>query len=267
MFRLATSYEELLRDPTGLWMPADNGLFWCHSRSLCGMAIWGRPRASDVRALTRMMDGYRNMEPRFDVLQDASAVDGIDPEALELLLEWLRRNPQILRDHVRRRVGVIPPGVQGLALAGIAPALAIDGKVSILTDAREGFRLLLPEGGDELHDEVQRLIEQVSGVNRLVLALRRVLADSRGAIDLTTAAERLGVSVRSLQRQLAGAGLSFRAEQADARFRAADELLRGDDKLAAVAASLGLSEDGLTELIRARTGLTAGELRRRLREP
>jgi AraC-like DNA-binding protein len=260
------SHDELVRDPVGRWLPTGSGLVWCHSPTLCGMAVWERPRAAEVRTLLRVFDGYRALAPRFDVMQDASGVEGIDLDALGALFDWLQGNRHILRDHVRRRIGVIPPGVAGLALAGIAPVLALEMPVTIVTAAREGFRELLPEGGDQLHDEVERLIAQVRSISPLVLALRRVLAETGGALDLPGAARRLGVSVRSLQRELAGAGLAFRTEQADARFRAAEELLRGGDKLAAVAARLGLSDDGLTKLIRARTGLTPGDLRRRLRE-
>jgi AraC-like DNA-binding protein len=203
--------------------------------------------------------------PRFDVLQDASGVEGIDLDGLAVVFDWLREYGHILRDHVRRRIGIIPPGLAGLALAGIAPVMELKSPVTILTDVREAFHQLLPEGGDALHDEVQGLILQVRAISPLVLGLRRALAETSGALDLPGAARRLGVSVRSLQRELAAAGLAFRTEQADARFRAAEELLRGDDKLAAVAARLGLSDDGLTKLVRARTGLTPGDLRRRLR--
>jgi AraC-like DNA-binding protein len=73
------------------------------------------------------------------------------------------------------------------------------------------------------------------------------------------------MSTRSLQRQLWQAGVSFRDEQAAARFRCAEEMLRTDDKVSAIAAQLGLSAQGLTQLTRARTGLTPAELRRRLR--
>jgi len=263
--RPCSSHEELLHDPVGRWMPTGSALFWCHSAELCGMAVWGRPNAADARSLMRVFDGHRHLAPRFDVLQDASAMEQIDPEALAVLLDWLRDNPHVLRDHVRERIGVIPPGVDGLTLAGIAPVLSLVSPVTILTDPRDAFVKLLPDGGEALHREVEQLVEQARGLAPAVVALRRVLAAERGALGLAAAAARIGVSARSLQRQLAAAGLSFRAVQAEARFHAAEELLRGDDKLVAVAASLGLSEDGLTQLVRARTGLTPGELRRRLR--
>ena len=50
-----------------------------------------------------------------------------------------------------------------------------------------------------------------------------------------------------------------------ARFRVAEQLLGGEDKIAAVASRLGLTEAGLTGLVRARTGMTPGELRQKLR--
>jgi AraC-like DNA-binding protein len=160
---------------------------------------------------------------------------------------------------------VIPAGLPGLALAGISPSLGITDPVILLREAREAFALLLPDGGEALQAEIAALVAAERGVAPLVLALRRELAAAHGSLDLAAAARRLGLSPRSLQRALAQEGASFRTEQADARFRAAEELLRGDDQLAAVAARVGLSEDGLALLVRARTGLTPAELRRRLR--
>jgi AraC-like DNA-binding protein len=260
-----SDHEELFRDPVGRWMPTGNGLFWCHSTTLCGMAVWGRPGPAETLVLLRILEGYRRLAPRFDVLQDASAVDAIDLEALAVLLAWIREHEHVLRDHVRTRIAVIPPGVAGLALASIAPALALGAPVSIVTDVRHAFETLLPDGAAALHDDVQRLIAATRGVTPIVLALRRALGEARGDLDLPMVARQLGTSVRSLQRQLAEAGVTFRIEQADARFRAAQEFLRTDEKLAAVASRVGLSEDGLNELVRARTGMTSGELRRRLR--
>jgi AraC-like DNA-binding protein len=208
-----------------------------------------------------ILDGHRALAPRFDVLQDAGAVEGLDPEALAIVIEWLRRSKAIFTDRVRTRAGVLPPGVSGLALAGLAPWLALGSPLEIFASRREAMVHL--GAAPALCDEVDALVERARGLPEIVIALRHVLAEARGAIDVATAAQRLGVAVRSLQRQLAGAGRSFRGEQADARFAAAEALLAGDDKLAAIAARLGLSEDGLTELVRARTGLTPGELRRR----
>lgn len=257
--------QELLSAPIQRWCLVGGGIVWCHSLTLCGAAVWGQPGPAEARELMELFGHYGILAPRFDVLLDGSAVDTIDHHALAITVAWLQGRVSELEARIRARVGVIPRGLTGFALAGISPAVGIADPVRVVTDARDGFRHLLPDGGDALCDEVTALIAQARGVSAPVLALRRLLAESYGAIDLAAAARGVGLSTRSLQRELGSAGLSFRSEQADARFRAAEELLRSDDKLATVAAHLGLSEDGLTTFVRARTGLTAGELRRRLR--
>ncbi len=257
--------HEMFRAPTGKWLTTGHTVLWVASPMLCGMAVWGRQGMAETREMLAVFDGYQLLAPQFDALMDASAVEGLELDALGLVLDWLRRNPAVLDTHIRHRVGVIPSGVQGLALAGLTTMIGVQAPVTIINDARAGFRQLAPDDGDALHDEVAALVAQCRGIPPQLLALRRVLATHLGAIDLTGAARELGVSSRSLQRLLADSGGSFRAEQADARFRAASELLDSDDKLAVVAARLGLSEDGLTLLVRGRTGLTPAELRKRIR--
>lgn len=258
------SLDELFRDPVRRYLPLSNALFWCYSPTTCGFAVWGRPGVAETRALLRVLDGYERLAPRFDLVQDGRGVEAIDPDALNELMQWLTRNASVLRERVRQRVAVLPPGVPGLALAGLQPVLDLDSPLVIETDAREAFRRLLPLHGDALFEEVEALVHRVRGVAPIVLEVRKLLAEMRGAIDLPEVARRLGLSSRSLQRQLQHAGVAFRSEQANARFRAAEELLRGDDKIAVVAAQLGLSQTGLNQLTYARAGLTPGELRRRL---
>lgn len=265
MLTQCANRHELFPDSSGKWLTTGHTVIWGASPTLCGLAVWGRPDAAETREMLAVFDGYRHLAPQFDVLMDASAVEGLELETLGIVLDWLRCNPIVLAEHVRHRVGVIPRGVAGLALAGLTTAIGIQAPVTVLDDARAGFRQLLPDVGDALCDEIAGLVAACQGVPPQLLALRRVLASHHGALDLAGAARELGVSSRSLQRVVADAGSSFRAEQADARFRAANELLDSDDKLAVVASRLGLSEDGLALLVRGRTGLTPAELRKKLR--
>lgn len=262
--RACATPEELFRDPVRRWLSLSNALIWCYSPTLCGFAVWGRPGVAETRAILRVLDGYEHLAPRFDLVQDGRGVEAIDPDALHELTQWLTRNSAIVRDRVRQRVAMLPPGVPGFALAGLQPVLDLDCPLSIETDPRAAFRRLLPLRGDALFEEVEALVHRARGVTPIVLEVRKLLAEMRGAIDLPEVARRLGLSSRSLQRQLHHAGVAFRTEQAEARFRAAEELLRGDDKIAVVAAQLGLSQTGLNQLTYARAGITPGELRRRL---
>jgi AraC-like DNA-binding protein len=97
--------------------------------------------------------------------------------------------------------------------------------------------------------------------------LRSLLRAHDGKLTVEEAARLLGRSTRSLQRELeAVSATSFRDEQARARMAAVAELLAAsDDKIAAIAARVGLSAAGLNRLIRDRIGTTVDAWRRRLR--
>lgn len=263
--QIANNHDELFRDPIGRYLPFGSGLLWVHSPTLGGIAVWGRPTRSDIEVLVRALDGYPLMAPRFDFLQDGRDIEFVDPGALEVLVTWLRAHQKTLGERVARRIGLMPRGIPGLTIAGIQVALELETGITIAEDAPSAFRMMLPEGGDALCQEIERIIADTRNLTSLIVELRALLADARGSLDLGAAASALHMSTRSLQRQLQQAGVSFRDEQAGARFRSAEEMLRRDDKVATIAQQLGLSGAGLTQLTRARTGLTPAELRRRLR--
>lgn len=273
--QICNNHDELFRDPIGRCLPFGSGLLWVHSPTLVGVSMWGRPTRSDVEALVRTLDGYVHLrqvalqgssEPwRFDFVQDGRDIESVDPAALEVLVEWLRDHNAMMTEHVGRRVALMPRGIPGLTLAGLQVALGLGTRIVIAEDAPSAFRMLLPDGGDALCADVEQTIVDARRMTSAMVDLRAVLAEAQGCLSLEAAASALRMSTRSLQRQLWQAGVSFRDEQASARFRRAEEMLRTDDKVATIAAQLGLSAQGLTQLTRARTGLTPAELRRRLR--
>ena len=265
-FRCCASRDELFRDPQRSWVLFGSGVFWCLDPTLCGFVVWGRPSLDDTRAFTRILDGYEHLAPRFDLVQDGRLIEAIDADALTHLLAWLRGNAGMIDERVARRIAILPVGAPGLTLLGIQPLLELGGPLTIVTDASEGYRAVRPEDGDAVLANVDLAVHAARAMPAPLLALRAALAAAQGDLELAEAARRIGVSIRTLQRVLTQAGVTFRSEQADARFRLAEELLQGDDKVVSVAARLGLSEDGLTKLVRARTGLTPGELRRRRTE-
>lgn len=265
--RAAESVEAFVRAPVGRWVSAGTSVIWCHSLTLTGSVAWGRPVEADTRAVVRAMDGFVRLAPRFDALHDASAIERLDPSSVRVLVEWVRANFEELSRRQRRRFGVIPEGMHGLVMAGIGPALGGPGKVELVRSAREGLRELLPDGGDALCDEIDAIVAEVRRTPPVVAALRVLLVARCGMLELDDAARALGVSRRSLQRALAGISRSFRAEQSAIRFQIADEMFGEDAKVSAIAARLGLTEAGLALLVRAHTGASPAEYRRRrLRE-
>lgn len=97
--------------------------------------------------------------------------------------------------------------------------------------------LLRPSDVMCLESTVQRFIEP-----NMVERLSRWLAAAVTTPPIERACETLGVSTRTLQRVLAGAGTSYRELCLEAkRSRLADAVLGSNDKLDAVAASLGFT--------------------------
>jgi AraC-like DNA-binding protein len=261
----ARDEASFLRAPVGRWMVAGCSLVWVHSPTLGGSICWGRQTAEETQAVMRLFDGFPQMAHGFDLILDGSLMDAVDPGTLAVFLDWTRKNLDEVVPRLRRYVGVVPPGMIGFVLAGIAPIVGKLWPFKVTQDLRSACRLLLPDGGDALHDELAQLVSQARHMPPVLARLRQLLIAHRGQLSVGRAAQALGRSPRSLQRALQDAGRSYREEQQEARFKVAEELLAGSEKIASVASRVGLGEAALTALVRARTGLTPGELRDRLR--
>lgn len=253
------SVEAFTRGPVGRWaLTAPTGLTWCATRERCGAVVWGRPSADHARAMLQVFEAYRGpwLAPRFDVILDARGIEAIDPDALEVLVDWAAARRVELAARIREQVGLVTKGVAGLTLAGILPLLGETHAFRVTDDARGALR--------DLHDEVEAIAAAARGVAPELRALRDLLRDRKGDVSLEDAARALRASVRSLQRLLQQNGTSWRDEAREARFLVAEELLGASDlKVSVVAARVGLSETALAQLVKEKTGLTPGELRLR----
>jgi AraC-like DNA-binding protein len=264
--RQAASLESFTSAPSGQWTAVACGVIWCHSPTLVGAVVWGRPGARETQQILEVFEHYECMAPRFDVLLDASRIGEIDAGAFDVLLEWSRTHREMLLERVRRRVSVVPSGLGGFALAGISVAVGGLDAVQLTSTARAGFEILCPGEAEAIDGEIETIAAGLGGTPGFLLELRAQFHAHTRGLTLEQMARSLSLSTRSLQRRLAEAGTSFRSELHDARFRAAREILSSsDEKLDAIAQRLGITESALAELIRARTQLTVAEFRRQLR--
>jgi AraC-like DNA-binding protein len=260
----APTLESFVRAPVGRWVMAGSAIGWCYSPTLCGCIGWGRPDAAAVRAILHAFEAYRELALKFDVILDGRLLEAIPADGLEAFLEWARRELEPLQRRIRVLGSVIPPGPDGFTLAGIGSVLGFSALYT--TDPVEAFRRVLPDGGDALAEEVAGIVSRVRGTPPILVKLHSLLRDRQSRISLAEAARALGISARQLQRELAGAGKSFRGELFDVRFDSVTRLLSStDDKLASVAAQLGISSTPLAQIVRDRTGQSLAEYRASLR--
>ena len=203
------------------------------------------------------------MADQVDVILDASLLERVDPGAVEAVISFVAAHRVRILRRIRRQIGVIRRGIDAVTLAGILPMVGETHPFQIVDDPRAAYRLVLGDDGDALCDEIRALVDAASEVPAVLRALREVIRRRADAIDLASAARAVGVSARTLQRTLGAHGTSFRDELREVRFaEACVALATTDEKIAAIARRLGLSENALAQLFRERVGRTPGEYRR-----
>jgi AraC-like DNA-binding protein len=265
MLREARDRDDFLRNPVGASIVVETSLVWCASPTLGGSTCWGSPTADQTRRVLRIFDAilHPSVGPNLDLILDGHALETVDPAAALVLMSWTKTNLGELRRRIRRQLGVPPAGVGALLIAGILPILGEGYQHKVLSEPREPYRIL---GCEPLYDEIWGKISAIGDVTPIVSSLRSLLRARQGKLSVSDAAKLLDKSSRALQRELAAAATSFRAEQREVRMSIARELLANtDDKLAAVAESLGLSEGGFNLLVRESLGMTPEAWRRQLK--
>lgn len=263
--RQVASTTEFLDDPVGKWCAAGCGLAWCHSEALCGAVVWGAPKGPEIAELLRLFRALFTLPGAADVILDGKRVERVEPDALEVALEWLNgHRPQMLR-HVRLQIGVIGEGLAAVTMMGLLPIVGDTHPFRVVRDARDALREVAPaELVDGLHDELERNVAVAMDVAPIVQRLRDAIDIASASTSIHDAARRMALSTRTLQRALGAAGTSFQAELRAARFDGARRLLEStDQKIAAVASAVGLSEGALTQLFKERASATPAEYRKR----
>lgn len=267
--RIASDVADFMRRPVGAGVLVETNFIWCATPTLGGSTGWGSPSGEQVARVMRVVDAlfHPTIGPHVDVLLDGYLLEQVQPAAVMAIFEWTRANLDALKERVRKQVGVPPPGVGGMLLSGMLPVLGNPYRFYIVHTPREAYRQLRGDEGEALHDEIAAHVARFCGQPPLVGELRNLLRAHKGNLTVEQAGRQLGRSPRTLQRELESARTSFREEQARARLAAVEEALAGsDDKLAAIAARIGLSAAGLNRLIRERMGTTLDGWRRKLRQ-
>jgi AraC-like DNA-binding protein len=259
-----------MRNPVGAGVIVETNLVWCASPTLGGSTGWGSPSGTQAERVMNVVAALfdPSIGPQVDIILDGYRLEHVSPAAVMAIFDWTRRNLDALKQRIRRQVGVPPPGVGGLLLSGMLPMLGNPYCFQVVSTPEAAYRAVLGDDGDALREELAAHINSADRTPPIVVELRALLRAHQGNLALEAAARQIGRSPRSLQRELETVGaLSFRDEQARARTAAAAELLAAsDDKIAVIAARVGMSVTGLNRLVRERIGTTVDAWRRKLRE-
>jgi AraC-like DNA-binding protein len=232
---------------------------------------WRVPHSSDGRnardlptvvRLTTLPETWNDPDG-YDILVDWSGIEGLDPPAFAELLKHLKRLLDATT-RLRRAAIVRAPGMAGAIVAGVFHDEVPRSRAALFADRVEAFAWL--GLAEDVRKRVVHLLDTHLAAPPFLRALRDRLA-CRGSATLGSEARALGLSERTLSRQLHEAGTSFRGELERARVRAAEALLVDTQlKLEAVARQVGFaSRTHFSQIFRRATGESPSEFRARRR--
>ena len=165
-----------VKGPVGTYTVSRSCVVWCASRSLCGLAFWGRPLADELLEIAAIVEAYpQQMAPSFDVVVDGRQVEALDGEALSVQMAWLWRHGAALL----QRANIWSIVAEGTAVARLAqamPALAGRFAFRVTTDAPAAFRAVAGEAGEALSRDVEAIAASARGLPREIHRVRALLA-------------------------------------------------------------------------------------------
>jgi AraC-like DNA-binding protein len=248
------SATELARSDGDGWYAAPGIVVW-RVDGIDGSTFWGHVTIAQLDAAFERVRHYASggVTRPIDVVSDLAAMTSVDvavyPRMAELAAELLPR----VTAPIRRHVVIVPDGMIGATAAGFLH-LHTEHRWQIAADLGSAV-------GEPLAARVAAVVEPAREAD-LVTALRARLAGG----TLPAAAKALGVTPRSLQRSLRGAGTSFRAVVDEHRIAEACRLLDQTDlKVESIAREVGFrSLSGFVRSFRRAVGCSPHE--RRLRQ-
>lgn len=267
-----SSIAEFCSDPVGRYSAGATHLVWCHSGSLVGTVHWSRPSEQDARELVARIGfgEHPAMAAGFSVLMDARGMEAFDWPAFEIVSEFAKSQLPLWSRLIRRHAIVVPTGSTGAIVAGLIPLLGPDYPLKFFaSDAYDEAVAWLerPELRAVL-DRVTDLADNARGTAPILRQLRDHLDRAIATATIEGAAAELGMSTRTLQRELHEQDTQFSHELMHARVRAALQLLEhSDEKIEAIARRVGCSSSSYLSQIFCRViGETPAEFRARRRQ-
>jgi len=257
---LVADLGAFLRQPAGAWLLGQGWLYACFDETFFAQVYWGRPARADIEQLTRAWEVELRPEVQpHDQLIDATELQGVDFELLDVMGRALMKHAAVLATKVRRLAVVCNSGLAESLMTGFFATGAAPPSSQAFIDQRRALEWL---GRERLADELVALRAESRGEGPLV-QLREYLAGSLADATLDSAARFLGVTERTLQRRLKEVGTSFQEEVTVARVRAAEELMRSSSrKLSDIAHAVGCaSSQHFSDTFRRLRGVSPSEWR------
>ncbi len=235
----APSLTVFAQAPTGRCLAGRGWVSFSHSPGLWGFALAGVPSVDAVEALVAALS--IELQPgvaRHASLVDAQRLVGVEPGAFAAFERYVSTHAARLAERVSHLAVVCAPGLSGAAVAGFFGVMPAPFPVSIVADVEAGLRVL-GVSAPQLATDLARALGDEQAPRDTVEQVRAVFRGDPRATP-TEVAHALCATTRTLQRRLADAGTSLRAEQRAARLDLAlTRIAASDESLTAIAFACG----------------------------
>jgi hypothetical protein len=206
--------------PVGRFVVGPTYLVWCESPDLLGAILWGELDDSSIRELMVMRHVFDRMRlaTRPRVVVDCSRVTKACADALVSVTSFVRERAAHVSNRIERLAMVVPPGLAGILVAGVLPAAGIGHPFHVADDLASALAFVEHPYAAAAHGAAARAADEVRGTSTFLLRLRTFLAGHQIARPSAPyVARTLGMSTRTLYRELSRSSTSFADEVRRAR--------------------------------------------------
>jgi AraC-like DNA-binding protein len=220
-----TTATRFLAAPRDCYVRGPNWIQFC-AQEVAGCVLWGALEGEAIRTVLQLAAAThrRGSAPRVGII-DARDVTAVSPAALTHYQAYLRRHARDLASTVRRCAIVRPRPLALAALSeGLVRVLVVPHEVSLFPDVVACADWLGEPRIASLVDDVRATR---TGLDESATArMKPLFVERLRFVSIEDAAVALGMSPRSLQRQLKAEGTTFQRELDCARVEAAMRAMR-----------------------------------------
>lgn len=239
--------------------------FWRSKTGVHGSIAWGKPTDQDIIEMCEVFDAVLHSPLAGNAsIMDVRALEAVSVVAFDRFVKTLTERQGAWVPRAGRQAIIHTASFPDALVLGALQIAAPDYELQTFEDAREAFAWA---GASPIERDVDALRASLLDPPDIVRRVRIALAEHDRPLSVEALARALGLSSRSLQRHLASAGSSVRAERTAHMLARAELLLGGTElDLGAIAAMVGLPSAGrLVALFRAERQTTPDAWRRAAR--
>lgn len=256
---------DFIASPVGRCIVGSSFAIWCAAPDLQGSILWGTLEGRTIRDMMEIGKFIHQPQiaERRRSLTDCRELERADADVLLGFVAAARASVSTWAQGIERQALAVPAGVGGVMISGALPMAGVAHALRVTADIDEALAFVEHPLASAAHAEAAMLVAAARGTSVLLARLRAHLGRELTGATIESSACALGMSTRTLQRELRRLDTSYSTELRRARIAAAEMLLSQTDlKIEAIATQVGFGRASrMSASLRRELKLTASELR------